>query len=199
MNTVVKITLDIHKLGSQAVIPCFQGDSGYTIVAQLTESGRPYAIDDGSIASFMALKPNGDCLNNACSIENNCIVYDFKKSMDENGEETCQTTSVPGTMGCQFNLIGPSGAILASPLFNILVNKRVYNEQTIIKSAPEYTALTEYVADLHKKVNDGYFNGEKGADGHTPIKGVDYYTPEEVASIADEIRASIANGNEVYY
>lgn len=163
MNTTVRITLDIHKIGSQAVIPVFQGDSGYTIIAHLTESGKPFHIEDGCIASFQSIKPNGDCLGNACRIENNAIVYDFK----QNNEKTCQTTSVVGTSNCQFKLIGTNGGILASPFFNIVVNKCVYNEneKIIIESAPEYTALTEYVATLEQRVKNGDFNGEKGDKG----------------------------------
>lgn len=37
--------------------------------------------------------------------------------------------------------------------------------------------------DLRKDAEDGRFNGRPGANGHTPEKGVDYFTPAEVAEI----------------
>lgn len=37
--------------------------------------------------------------------------------------------------------------------------------------------------DLRKDAEDGRFNGSPGADGITPEKGVDYFTPDEVAGI----------------
>lgn len=39
MNTVFRIAIDMPKLGSQATIPCFQGDSVCTIIDTLTEGG----------------------------------------------------------------------------------------------------------------------------------------------------------------
>lgn len=148
MNTTVRISLDIHKIGSQAVIPVFQGDSGYTIVANLTEGGRPFPVDDTCTASFFAKKPNGDCIDNACSIKNNAIVYDFYKS----DEDTCQTTSVAGKVNCQFKLVGANGKILASPTFDIVVNECVYSEKVIVESAPEYTILSELIAKLQNGI-----------------------------------------------
>ena len=178
MNTVFRITLDIHKIGSQAVIPCFQGDSGITIIASLTENGMPFMIEEGCIASFQALKPDGNYLNNACIIDNNTIVYDFRTTVKDG--ETCQTTAVPGSMDCQFDLIGKNGGILASPFFKMVVNKRVYNEQEVIDSVSEATALTEMVADMEAKKNSGYFNGEKGEKGDKGDPGDSGVQMEEV-------------------
>ena len=36
--------------------------------------------------------------------------------------------------------------------------------------------------------------GKDGKDGKTPIKGVDYYTDEEIASIKDEIAQKVQVG-----
>lgn len=178
MNTVFRITLDTHKVGSQAVIPCFQGDSGITIIARLTENGMPFMIEDGCTASFQALKPDGNYLDNACVIENNTIVYDFLSTVKDG--ETCQTTAVPGSMDCQFDLIGKNGGIIASPLFKIVVNKRVYDEQEVIDSVSEATALTEMIVDLKSKVDSGYFNGEKGEKGDKGDPGDSGVQMEEV-------------------
>ena len=178
MNTVFRITLDTHKVGSQAVIPCFQGDSGITIIARLTENGMPFTIEDGCTASFQALKADGNYLNNACVIDNNTIIYDFLTTVESG--KPCQTTAAPGTMDCQFDLIGKNGGILASPLFKIVVNKRVYDEQEVINSVSEATALTEMIVDLESKKNSGYFNGEKGEKGDKGDPGDSGVQMEEV-------------------
>lgn len=178
MNTVFRITLDIHKIGSQAVIPCFQGDSGYTIIARLTENGMPFAIEDSCKAFFQAKKPDGNVLDNICVIDNNTIVYDFLTTV-KNGE-TCQTTAVEGSVDCQFKLIGANGGILASPLFKIVVSKGVFDEGKVLPSVSEATAFTEMIVDLESKVDSGYFNGEKGEKGDKGDPGDSGVQMEEV-------------------
>ncbi len=178
MNTVFRITLDIHKIGSQAVIPCFQGDSGYTIIARLTENGMPFAIEDSCKAFFQAKKPDGNVLDNICVIDNNTIVYDFLTTVKDG--ETCQTTAVEGSVDCQFKLIGANGGILASPLFKIVVSKGVYDEGEVLPSVSEATAFSEMVADMEAKKNSGYFNGEKGEKGDKGDPGDSGVQMEEV-------------------
>lgn len=189
MNTVFRITLDIHKLGSQAVIPCFQGDSGYTIIARLTENGMPFTIEDGCTAIFQAKKPDEKFLYNSCVIDNNTIVYDFLATVKDG--ETCQTTAKDGSMDCQFKLIGANGGILASPLFKIVVSKCVYNEEEVLNSVSEATALSELVVDLNAKLDSGYFNGEKGEDGTTPVRGEDYWTEGDQLEIVNDVLSQV--------
>lgn len=189
MNTVFRITLDIHKLGSQAVIPCFQGDSGYTIIARLTENGMPFTIEDGCTAIFQAKKPDEKFLYNSCVIDNNTIVYDFLATVKDG--ETCQTTAKDGSMDCQFKLIGANGGILASPLFKIVVSKCVYNEEEVLNSVSEATALSELVVDLNAKLDSGYFNGEKGEDGTTPVRGEDYWTEGDQLEIVNDVLSKV--------
>ena len=190
MNTVYRITLDIHKVGSQAVIPVFQGDSGYTIIATLTENGKPYLVEENATAFFQGVKPKGTYLNNACTIENGTIVYDFFKTV-ENGE-TCQTTAEVGRVDCQFKLIGTNGAILASPKFDIVVSECIYNEQDIVESSSEYTALTEYVAVLNAKVNSGYFKGDQGEQGIQGEKG-DQGAKGDTYTLTEADKQDVAN------
>ena len=163
MNTIFKITLDVHRIGSQVIIPAFRGDSGYTIIVTLMESGKPFQISDGSVAFFEGVKPDGNYLCNACTIEDNKIIYDFRSTVE--GDEPCQTTSVVGSVECQFKLIGENGGIISSPKFTLLVEDVVYNEQEIIESSNEYTMLTDYVAGLNEKLNSGFFKGEQGEKG----------------------------------
>lgn len=43
------------------------------------------------------------------------------------------------------------------------------------------------------------FSGLKGENGKTPIKGVDYWTPEDQQSIVDQVLQDLPNGDEVEY
>lgn len=194
MNTTFKISLDVHRIESQVTITAFRGDSGYTIVASLTEEGRPFHLSDGCSAVFEGVKADGNFLCNACDVVNDRIVYDFKKTTPDG--ETCQTTAVPGDVKCQFKIIGESGAILSSPRFTIVVEDTIYNEEEIKESVSEATVLTKTIADLNMKVESGFFHGK---DGYTPVKGVDYYTEAEKKELVDEILSNFVDGNEVAY
>jgi hypothetical protein len=141
-----KITLDIHKRETQVFISAFRGDTLRTIIASLTESGKPYIIPDGCTTVFTAVKPDGNYLYNDCIIDTvtNSIVYDF----------TSQTTAVVGEVKCQFKLIGVDGGVLAAPNFSILVGDTLYNEEPIVESSEEFTALTNYLASLPDYIRD---------------------------------------------
>lgn len=39
----------------------------------------------------------------------------------------------------------------------------------------------------------------KGEDGHTPVKGTDYFTQSDIAEIVNAVYAKVADGNEVVY
>ena len=41
--------------------------------------------------------------------------------------------------------------------------------------------------------------GPAGKDGHTPVKGTDYWTEADKQEIIDSVLASFTNGNEVSY
>ena len=41
--------------------------------------------------------------------------------------------------------------------------------------------------------------GPAGKDGHTPVKGTDYWTESDKQEIIDSVLASFTNGNEVSY
>lgn len=43
------------------------------------------------------------------------------------------------------------------------------------------------------------FSGLKGENGKTPVKGVDYWTPEDQQSIVDQVLQDLPNGDEVEY
>lgn len=55
----------------------------------------------------------------------------------------------------------------------------------------EVDDLKAYIEQFKVDVETGKYDGKDGEDGYTPVKGVDYFTPEEVAEIKREIIAEV--------
>lgn len=136
-NSVFRINLDIHRQTTQANLSVKKGDTARKIVAALSDGGRPYRIDEGCYAVFMAKKSDGTVLYNGCTIENNCIVYEFTK----------QTASSAGRMLCELRLYGADNGIITSPRIAIIVSGAVC-EDSEVESTDEFTALSRAMADL---------------------------------------------------
>lgn len=166
-STIHKINLDIHRMGAQANIPMGCGDTERTIVVCLMEKGKLYQISEGCTAKFSAKKPDGNFIYNDCTVdyEKNTISYDIGHT-DENGTRVSQTTAVIGEVECQISLIGKDGGVISTPYFSIIVSPNVYGNEPTVESIGEYNALTAYVADLERKLNDEeFYKGEKGDKG----------------------------------
>lgn len=152
-NSVFRINLDIHRQTTQANLSVKKGDTARKIVAALSDGGRPYRIDEGCYAVFKAKKPDGNVLYNDCSIENNCIVYEF----------TEQTASSAGYMHCELQLYGPDGKIITSPKFAIIVSGLVYDDSEV-ESSDEFTALEKALTELAELKANG-LKGDQGPQG----------------------------------
>ena len=194
-SAIYNITLDIHKTGSQVFLPMFRGDTSRTIIANLTENGKPYDIVEGCTVVFTGIKEDGNALYNDCTIdfENNTITY----------KVTSQTTAVSGMVNCQIKLIGYDGGILTSPSFAIVVQDTVYNEEPIVESSEEFNALTNYLASLEKKLADGEFKGDKGDKGDigesVTVSSVTESTADSgsnVVTFSDGKSVTIKNGSK---
>lgn len=132
--TDYRLSLDIFKTVSQATLPVKQGDTAYRICVTITANGTPYRITEGCYALFTAKKPDGNFINNKCTIENNIIYYQL----------TPQTTAAIGMVECEIVLYDANDAQLATPHFNILVDKKAYNGEDI-KSSSENGVLGSLV------------------------------------------------------
>lgn len=55
----------------------------------------------------------------------------------------------------------------------------------------EVDDLKAYIEQFKADVEAGKYDGKDGEDGYTPVKGVDYFTPGEVAEIKREIIAEV--------
>ena len=58
------------------------------------------------------------------------------------------------------------------------------------------------VKDIEDRANSGEFNGKDGrdgVDGSTPVKGVDYWTPEDQQSIVNDVLNALPRAEEELY
>ena len=136
------ISLDIHEHASQAVIKAKKSDTGRKLHITLRAGGTPYTIEDNCYAAFKATKPDNTILFNACTIENNEIIYEFT-------ENTC--TSV-GRLRCEIALYGQDGKLITSPCFTMLVDGLIYPDEHI-ESTDEFSALTELISGTLEATN----------------------------------------------
>lgn len=132
-SSVYKISLDIHKAESQAVLNMKKYDTdSRRIQISLTENGKPYRLTSDCSAVFSAKKPDNTAIYNDCSVlyEDNIITYDV----------TAQTTATVGILDCEIRLRNNEGKFLTSPRFVINVTDRVCDDDDII-STDEVNAL----------------------------------------------------------
>lgn len=186
-----KIVLDMHSTISQASLSVKLGDTNWKICAILTDNGKTYNIPEGSTAIFTGKKADNTDLFNDCIIEGNAIIYDF----------TEQTCSAVGRVDCEIRLTDAEGKIITSPSFTIVVENTVVDEDHIIESNNEVQELTKLVNEVETKLENGEFVGEKGEKGDTPVKGVDYYTDEDIAEVlsSEEFEESVKLVGDGYY
>lgn len=156
-RSIHRISLDIHKVGSQTVLNVKKGDTARSICITLTENGRPYEIVENCSAVFNAKKPDGNYILNDCVIQGNEIVYDF----------TPQTAPVAGAMECEVSLYDKAGNQITSPRFLIVVDEVVYNGEEIV-STSEANVLKEMIeeaAEVTTQAEEAVVRATKATEG----------------------------------
>lgn len=134
-DAIYRISLDIHEHGSQAVLKAKKTDTGRMLHIILREGGTPYIIEADCYAVFKATKPDGSILYNACTIENNEIIYEF----------TEQTCTAVGRCRCEIALYGLDDKLITSPRFALLVDGTIYPEGSV-ESTDEFSALAQLIS-----------------------------------------------------
>lgn len=180
--TDYRISLDIFKTASQATLPVKQGDTAYKLCINITANGSPYLITEGCYALFTAKKPDGNFINNKCTIENNTIYYHL----------TSQTTAAIGMVECEIVLYGDNDEQLATPHFNILVDKKAYNGEKITSSSE-----VNMLEDLIEKSEAQVVEAEKLIE---ELENTDFnyiLTEADKEEIADIIKADFIDVSEV--
>ena len=151
LESVYKISLDIHEINSQHTLFCKQGDTQRRIVATLIEESELYRISEDCTAAFVAVKPDGKVVFNEARIDGNTILYDF----------TPQTCNVAGRVMCELRLYGYDNAQITSPGFILNVHPAI--DTTVVESATEVNVLTGLISEaiaLLDTVNGKLANGD---------------------------------------
>ena len=145
-DSIYRISLDIHAHGSQAVLKAKTADTGRKLVVSLRAGGAPYIIADDCYAVFKATKPDGTILFNACTTENNEIIYEFTK----------QTCTAVGRCRCEIALYGLDDKLITSPCFTLLFVRtiNIFYPDESVESTDEFSALTNLVEEA-RRVIDG--------------------------------------------
>lgn len=157
--SIIKISLDLNKHGSQIQIPMFRGDTKRIIQVSFTQNGVPYILSECNVA-FTATKPDGTFLNCTCDVDENknIAIYDLDKDNGDSDNHK-QTTAVEGKVECQF-VISSVEVVdgetvdhkIASAEFDVLVMKTIYNEEDILNSEVALGALAQYYVPVSRNI-----------------------------------------------
>lgn len=136
--SIYRISLDMQKTNSQAMLGVKQGDSARKILITLTDGGRPYQILEGCTARLRAKTSNGNILFNYCTIYNNVIEYTLT-------DETCKNV---GIVDCEVTLYGTDSQKITSASFSLIVERTVVSDGEI-EATNEFTALTKALNEVN--------------------------------------------------
>lgn len=136
-DSIKKIALDVHSSSSSVAVNVKKGDTGRTIHISLVDGGLPYQITEDCYAVFTAKNPEGNVVINACTIENNVIIYKM----------TRQATSVVGRLNCEIELYGADDNLITAPKFVVIVDGKVYNDGDAEADEDEVSTLAGLIQD----------------------------------------------------
>lgn len=111
-----RIQLDLHRIGTQVVVPCKMGDTIRRLYFYFTESGTPYDLVAGCEAQLRAKLPDGTVTNGSCSVGLDGVFFFTLPS---------QMTAKVGIVECEVILYGNLGEQITSPRFAVRVEDTV--------------------------------------------------------------------------
>ena len=152
-DSVYDLSLDVQGRGMQTTVPVKRGDSARCLRLRLTQSGRHYAMEEDCTAVFTARKPDDTVIYNQCTVEQGLALYRL----------TGQETNSPGAVRCELRLYDAGGKLLTSPAFCLMVEDTVYDDEAVMDSSPEFTALTALVAQAKALLAAGENFADKAA------------------------------------
>jgi hypothetical protein len=128
--SIYRISLDVHKVGSQEMLSVKRRDTARRILISLTDGGTPYEIAGDCKVRFRAKKADGKIIYNDCRVLKNVIEY----------VPTSATTDTVGVVECEVTLYGADNRQLTSPRFSLIVDESVVSDEEI-EGTNEFTAL----------------------------------------------------------
>ena len=180
-ETVYKITLDLHRTGSQATVNAKAGDvASRRLRVRLTERGREWPIPDGASAVLYAVKPDGTVVFSNCETEDGTAAVTL----------TSQTVAVPGTVDAELRISDAQG-IIGTPRFRIAVEPALFSDSAV-ESTDEFSALTEAIAAAEAVAATAEAGGFDGRDGYSPTVSVTPVDGGHRVTVTDE------NGDHIF-
>ena len=183
-----KVTMNLQYQETPFVLDAMQGDSGRALEIAFMAGQDPWEIPeqiqiilqyqcaDGTGGTFDTL-PDG---KPAYSIgENTITVFLISNIFAVAGESKLQVT-----------LLSDNKQISTFP-----VEIRVMEQVSANAAAGDYSNLQQWLDSLNLIGTPG----KDGKDGHTPVKGVDYFTPAEKREMMLGVLDMLPNGDEVSY
>ena len=215
-----RFSLDLQSTQSQISIPVLLGDTNRRLYISLTNGGEPYHIADGCMAELVARKADDTSLFNHCIIEKNTnIRYDFTaNTASYPGIVNCEVrlydaegrliTSPRFIMVVDSRVMYDDDIISESEhttIDNMILTeaarakaeedrvtefaKSIEASNTATQNCTEATTKATNIANtLETKLASGELNG------YTPVKGKDYWTPEDIAQIKSYVSEAILKG-----
>ena len=192
------LTLDLLQMEQYPVVRAKQGDDASRFLkVAITRDGAPYALPSGVEAVFRCLKEDGhSCMNPAVINGNGTVTVEL----------TEQILAVPGTVWADISLTGENEEVLSTMSFQIRVEPAPLgldvnstNELLLLKKLIE-TAQNLKSGDSAYAIalKHGFAGTEEewvaslqGADGVTPVKGVDYFTQADRQELQEQLLAEL--------
>ena len=118
--------------------------------------------------------------------------------LDDNGVCTVPNEVLADDGEISIGVFGVSGEIVKTS--SVYVYNIGKGARTTATAVPDPTP--DAYAQIIKLIEDGKVAGPKGdpgADGYTPVKGTDYWTPADKAEIVADVIAALPDGSEVSY
>lgn len=186
MIVTSKIRLDMAQPGTANPVYAVQGDGNTrAVVAELLANGSSWAPDDGWEAAITYRKPDG-----TKGLYN--LLDDGSSAINISGSTATvilaqQMMTVPGAVRAAIVFNNQRLDQLTSFPFLVSVARNQFAGGTASEDYIRLQWLEDKLEEyLRKAADSGAFDGAPGADGHTPVYGVDYGTPEQIAGIANQ-------------
>lgn len=177
-DIIQNIRLDMNAPKIKSSLSVRLGDTcTRSIHVTLSNGGSVVSMENALVALIEIEKPDGNHCYNDCVISGNEIQYTI----------TTQTVNVEGTCKCQISVTFEDGAVITSPIFDLVVYSQLV-DQNEMKSQNEYTSLTEQVV-----MANAYANNAKASETAAGVSETNAKASEDAAKESETNALSAAN------
>lgn len=177
-DIIQNIRLDMNAPKIKSSLSVRLGDTcTRSIHVTMSNGGCVVSMENALVALIEIEKPDGNHCYNDCVISGNEIQYTI----------TTQTVNVEGTCKCQISVSFEDGAVITSPIFDLVVYSQLV-DQNEVKSQNEYTSLTEQVV-----MANAYANNAKASETAAGVSETNAKASEDAAKESETNALSSAN------